>query len=133
MSEIQSIDENEVFYQAKHKTADIWQSCSKEDYSDFQQMSWMEVRVLWTGGAALKKLSTAFKRRNEKHKAAYEDLKGKYHELKARSEIDTRTIQALKAKLVVNMIKYLGATKTQAKEIVDGVFDGEETFNREKG
>jgi len=39
----------------------------------------------------------------------------------------------LKAKLVVNMIKYLGATKTQAKEIVDGVFDGEETFKTEKG
>lgn len=34
-----------------------------------------------------------------------------------------------RAKLVANMLKYLGATKTQAKAIVDGVFDGERTIN----
>lgn len=34
-----------------------------------------------------------------------------------------------RANLVVNMIKYLGATKKQAKAIVDGVFDGEHTIN----
>lgn len=33
----------------------------------------------------------------------------------------------IRAKLAVNMIKYLGATKTQAKAIIDGVFDGENT------
>ena len=36
----------------------------------------------------------------------------------------------LKAKLVTNMMRYLGATKTQAKAIVDGVFDGEHTINQ---
>ena len=36
----------------------------------------------------------------------------------------------LKAKLCTNMIRYLGATKTQAKAIVDGVFDGEHTINQ---
>jgi len=36
----------------------------------------------------------------------------------------------LKAKLCANMIRYLGATKTQAKAIVDGVFDGEHTINQ---
>lgn len=35
----------------------------------------------------------------------------------------------IRAKLAINMIKYLGATKTQAKAIIDGVFDGEHTIN----
>lgn len=34
----------------------------------------------------------------------------------------------IRAKLAVNMIKYLGATKSQAKAIIDGVFDGEHTI-----
>lgn len=36
----------------------------------------------------------------------------------------------IKAKLVVNMMRYLDATKNQAKAIVDGVFDGEHTINK---
>lgn len=91
MSEIKPVDDDKVFYQAKHKTAEMWQRCSKEDYVDFEQMSWMDVRILWTSESVLEKISSTFK----KHSAAYEALSGKYHELKARSEIDARTVEAL--------------------------------------
>jgi hypothetical protein len=36
----------------------------------------------------------------------------------------------LRSNLVANMVHYLGATKTQAKALVDGVFDGEHTINQ---
>lgn len=45
------------------------------------------------------------------------------------SQAQQPTSEDQRAKLVVNMIKYLGATKTQAKAIVDGVFDGEHTIS----
>lgn len=44
------------------------------------------------------------------------------------SQAQQPSIEDQRAKLVVNMVKYLGATKTQAKAIVDGVFDGEHTI-----
>lgn len=69
MTKIKPVD-NKVFYQAKHKTAEMWQSCSKDDYADFEQMSWMDVRILWPSESVLEKISTTFK----KHAAAYEAL-----------------------------------------------------------
>lgn len=71
MSEIEPVEDTEVFYQAKHKTAEMWHLCSKEDFSDLKEMSWMDVRILWTSESVLKKLSITFK----KHAAAYKVLK----------------------------------------------------------
>lgn len=82
MTEINPTDEDEVFYQAKHKTAGIWQSCSKEDYTDFTKMPWMDVRVLWTTRSVLSKISTAYKQIKEKHTTAFELLKIENEKLK---------------------------------------------------
>lgn len=45
------------------------------------------------------------------------------------SQAQQPTNEDQRAKLAVNMIKYLGATKTQAKAIIDGVFDGDHTIS----
>lgn len=82
MSEIKPVDDDKVFYQAKHKTAEIWQACSKEDYVDFEQMSWMDIRILWTSESVLEKLAATFK----KHAAAYEALQKENERLKEESQ-----------------------------------------------
>lgn len=122
MSEIQPIDESEVFYQAKHKTAEIWHLCSEEDFSDFLKLSYMDVRMLWTTRAVLNRISTAVKHLKIAHKLDYQALQ------KENKKLRFKAMAAISPRLKQSYEREIKGLEDKIEEQANRIFDLEKTW-----